>query len=340
MSKRAVVSLLVLLVVAGACGKTSQYSAGSGKTGKPAAVTDNVSKAEPPVSLAQPGEAKAATGSGDGSGAAADGSGGSAGTFSARSSQVGAPDIGAPVPILPNIPPSNTKVIKTADLQVRIAKGSFQQRFDRALAVADSLGGFVNSSTVTESKGKVASGDLTIRVPSDRFETALGRLKALGKVTSDTQSGQDVSKEFVDLEARLNQAKAQEGFYLKLMDQAKSISDMIQIQSQLSQIQLQIEEIQGQLQYLKDQTTYSTITAHIYEPGASVVTPHPRGLARAWQGAVDGFKSVVGGVIVGAGWLSPFVLFGLIAYGVYRVARRRGRPAGPPAKQSESTAGA
>jgi hypothetical protein len=102
------------------------------------------------------------------------------------------------------------------------------------------------------------------------------------------------------------------------------------VQSQLSSVQLRIEEIQGRLQYLKDQTSYSTITANIYEPGAAMLG-EPKPLAKAWQEAVNGFQSVVSGAVVGLGWMAPFVLFGLIGLGVYRLSRRpKAKPAQEP----------
>jgi len=224
-----------------------------------------------------------------------------------------------PVPDIP--PPGGSKVIKNASIEVRIKKGAFQRQFTRASTVAEQLGGYVTNSSVNEVKGKVSAGSLTIRVPSDRFQTALTRLKGLGKVISEDQSGQDVSKEFVDLEARLRHAKAQEAFYLRLLDESKSISDLVQVQQQLSGVQLQIEEIQGQLQFLKDQTSYSTITSNIFEPGAASPSP-VKGLGKAWQEAGDSFQRVLGAAVVGLGWLAPFALIGLIGLGIWKAARR------------------
>lgn len=105
------------------------------------------------------------------------------------------------------------------------------------------------------------------------------------------------------------------------MDRATSVSDLIQIQGQLSGVQQQIEQIQGRLQYLKDQTSFSTITIRLFEPG--VARPVPRGaLGRAWAQAVDGFKSVIAGVIVLLGWLAPLVILAGLGFLVFKLVRR------------------
>jgi hypothetical protein len=239
----------------------------------------------------------------------------------------------APLPDLPPVPSVGAgRVIKNISLEIKIKKDEFQRQFSRAGSLAEQFGGFVTNSQVSETEGRLASGTLTIRVPANRFEEAVGRLKDLGKVTAEDRSGQDVSKEFVDLEARLKQAKAEEAFFLRLMDQAKGISDMIQVQSQLSGVQLRIEEIQGQLNYYRDQTSLSTISLRVYEPGAPA-GGRPQPLAMALDRAVDGFQSVIGGLVVALGWLAPFALIGLAGLLVLKVRNRpkRAPVVDPPA---------
>jgi hypothetical protein len=240
---------------------------------------------------------------------------------------------------LPPIPPgtpgnlAGQKVIKNADIHIEVGSGKFQDRFSQANQVADRFGGFVSSTSTTETKGRVASGSVTIRVPSDKFQAALVALRKLGRVAEENQSGEDVSQEFVDLEARLRSAKAQEAFYLKLLDKATTISDSIQIAGQLSQVQLQIEQIQGRLNYLNDQTSMSTVTIRLFEPG--VERSAAKGLlGRAWANAVNGFQSVIAGVIVLLGWLAPLVILALLGLLIWKILRRRTTAEAPGTGQS------
>lgn len=257
------------------------------------------------------------TGGGDGGGGDGGGDGGDGG-----SGDVG----GGPVPgggagIVPNVPPSATKVIKNSSIEIRVEEGSFERQFDRASVLADSLGGFVSSSAVNETEKGESAGTITLRVPSQNFQTARSRLKELGKVVAEDQSGQDVTKEFVDLQARLRHAQVQETFFLRLLDRAEGIGELVQVQGQLSEIQLQMEQIQGQLKYLEDQTSFSTVSVRIFEPGGLLTKPEG-GLAKAGERSVDGFQSVVGGMVVSFGWLAPFALVGLIVLMVRRKSLR------------------
>jgi hypothetical protein len=311
----AVALILPLVIAASACGRDAIEEDSQDGTSAPgvAAEPDSSKESGPPRSFAQSSKSTTARG-GD------DGDAGAGAKDSAGLAAAGPVPAAQPAP-LPNIPPVSTKVIKNASLEIRVTKGSFDRQFARATSVAEQFGGFVSNSTVTETDRKVSSGTLTVRVPSNQFQAAMRRFQGLGKVTNEEQSGQDVTKEFVDLEARLRHAKTEEAFFLRLLDEANGISDMIQVQSQLSAVQLRIEEIQGQLNYLNDQTSFSTITARIYEPGAPA-GGRPIALSRAWQEATGAFQSVVGGFVVAIGWLAPFALFGLVAYAGYRLVRR------------------
>ena len=326
MGKRLIVALavMVLLIVGAACGKDAGEEA-TDMSGPVSGNTVSDSDGGGDGKLAAPEAPSAARGDGGGGG----GSGGP-GAFGPESSGSDARIAQAPLPDLPDGPIAGSgRVIKNISLEVQIKKDQFQRQFARAGTLAEQFGGFVTNSQVSETDGKLASGALTIRVPSDRFEEAVGRIKGLGKVTAEDRSGQDVSKEFVDLEARLKQAKAEEAFFLRLMDEAEGISDMIQVQSQLSGVQLRIEEIQGQLNYYRDQTILSTISVRIYEPGAPL-GGEPQPLAQAVERAVDGFQSVIGGLVVAIGWLAPFALIGLAGLFVLKL---RNRPKVAPAAE-------
>lgn len=330
MGKRLVASLalVTLLILSAACSNgddaTTEMSAPSaGNAAAPEA------PASAPESRAMDSDGGGGSGGTGGPGAfAGSTTGGDAADESSKIAQ-------APFPDVPQAPVAGSgKVIKNISLEVRIKKDEFQRQFSRAGSLAEQFGGFVTNSQVSETDGELASGTLTIRIPSDRFEEAVGRLKGLGKVTAEDRSGQDVSKEFVDLEARLKQAKAEEAFFLRLMDQAKGISDMIQVQSQLSGVQLRIEEIQGQLNYLKDQTALSTISVRIFEPGA-VAIGKPQPLTEAWGRSLVGFQSVIGGLVVALGWLAPFALLGLVGLFVFKL-RTRPKVAAPAEPTTQS----
>ena len=231
---------------------------------------------------------------------------------------------------LPGLPPLGQAVVKTAELTVEVAKGTFADAFDEAALVASRYGGYVESSSMSGAKSK--TGSLTVRVPSDRFDEAMSELRGLGTIKHEAVAGQVVTQQFIDLEARLRTWETQEAVLLGLMEDATTVDATLRIQRELQDVQFRIEQIEGQLRVLEDQTTLAAIHVSMREPGAPVVVapsgePRPS-LAEAWERAVDGVLQVAYVTIVGLGYLVPLTLLGLL---VWFLVRRIARTAVPPA---------
>ncbi len=241
---------------------------------------------------------------------------------------------GTAVGELPGLPPLGQAVVKTADISVEVRKGTFAQAFDEASLVAGTYGGYVESSSVSGAEAR--SGSLLVRVPAARFDEAMSDLRALGTVTGESISGQVVTQDFIDLEARLLTWETQESVLLGLMEQANSIDSMLRIQRELQDVQFRIEQIKGQLRVLEDRTSLSTIRLSMVETGAPIAIQNDRSdarpsLAEAWEKAVDGLLGVAYATIVGLGYLVPLTALGLIAWLGYRRISRRVQPQAPSA---------
>jgi hypothetical protein len=217
---------------------------------------------------------------------------------------------------LPSVGPA---VIKTADLRVRVGSRALDDSIEEATSIAGRFSGFVLSTSVDDDSAGRAN--IVIRVPADRFESALAEMSELGTVTEETVSGKDVSAEFVDLEARLRNFSAQEAVLLRLMDRAQSIVDTIRVQRELQQVQLEVERIRGRLRFLQDQTELSTISVSFVEAGAPA--PATGTLGKAWNRAADGFLAVISGAIVALGFITPMALLGGLVYLAVWMAMRR-----------------
>lgn len=223
---------------------------------------------------------------------------------------------------LPEIGPA---VIKTAELGLQVARGGFREALQEAIDVAGAHGGYVLSTSTAGDEAR--SGSLVMRVPAERFEQALSALKDIAlRVTSETVRGEDVTQQFIDLEARLRNLRAQEAVLLRLMDRAQSVSDTIRVQNQLTGVQLDIERIRGRLRYLEDQTAMSTISVSMRERGAPA--PGRAGvLQRAWERAIEVALGIVAALIVGVGAAVPLIVLGLLVIVAVRLLRPRFRPA-------------
>ncbi len=236
---------------------------------------------------------------------------------------------------LADLPAIGTSIIKTGAIAIQVKAGGFGQAFDAASLVAGRYGGFVQSSSMAGTK--VRSGDLVLRVPADRFDEAVSDLRALGTVEQQSVSGEDVSSQFVDLEARLRTWQSQEAVLLDLMGRATSIEETIRVQSELQDVQVRIEQIKGELNLLQDRTDYATIQVSLHEPGTIVAeqqTDSTRpSLAEAWERALDGFLGVWYSVVVGLGYLVPIAALAALGFVGYRRIRAA-RPAAPIAPRS------
>ena len=212
-----------------------------------------------------------------------------------------------------SIPPVGPSVIKTATLEVEVPYDGFQDAFRSVVAVAQKKGGFVLSSTTSGDDAR--RGSITLRVPAETFESALNEISSLGEVGAENISADDVSEEFIDLEARLRNLKSQETVILGLMEQATTIPETINVQDELTRVQLDIEQLRGRLRYLEDQTALSTISVNMSEAG--IVAPEEPGtLARAWAVIRDTTHTIVSGLLIGGAAVLPIlvVLLGALLF--------------------------
>jgi hypothetical protein len=222
------------------------------------------------------------------------------------------------------VPQVGPQVVKTASLRLGIAHGSFEDKVGEAHAVADSYAGFVVESFASQGSGKrIAEGSLVLRIPAESYDSALSRLRELGKVESLEESGQDVSKEFVDLNARIRQLRAVEAQLLELLQRADDVPAALAVQNQLSQVQLDLEQARGRLQYLDNRVAFATISMSMHELG--VVAPKDGGfkIVDAWATAGSAFLTVVGWLFIGIAVAAPVLILLGLGFLVGRVIRRR-----------------
>jgi len=223
------------------------------------------------------------------------------------------------------VPTFGPKIVKTAHMDLQVPNGGFERAFGEATQVAAANGGFVVSSSSGGTSAR--SGTLVLRVPSGRFEAALQSLRSIGTVKWQTVNGRDVTAAYIDLTARIRTWRSQQAVLYRLMGQATSIGQTLQIQSQLQRVQLTIEQLQGQLRLLRNQSAFGTISLSIREAGvrpaatnnAQSVTPT---MVRAWRNAVGGFLAVVAAIVIGLGYLVPIGLVCLLAWLVTRRVRK------------------
>ena len=225
------------------------------------------------------------------------------------------------------------KVIKSSYIELEIEVGKFESTMFGLTNLAEQNGGFVSESqSYSDSEGNLTSGRVIIRIPSDKYNSVLNKVKEMGTVKSTSSSGQDVTQEYTDLESRLRNYKAQEDVLLDIMKESKKPSDSLEVQRELSNVQEQIEIIKGRMQYLDDLVSFSTIDVYFHEPEPIATTGwgFVEALKRGLRGAVRVFNWLIAAIIITA---PLWILVGIILIIVWRVIKvRRRRRAGKEQK--------
>jgi hypothetical protein len=170
-------------------------------------------------------------------------------------------------------------------------------------------------------------GTLTLRILATRFDDAMIALRDVGVVQAQSITGKDVTAQFIDLRARLQNAIGQRTVLRDLMARASTIQETITVQSRLSNVELQVEQIQGQLNFIEDQVAEATVRVELHEKDAAEIRPTNEvenpSLGSAWDRSVQGFLNVVAAVVIGLGYLLPIGVLGLGIWLITVAVRRR-----------------
>ncbi len=168
------------------------------------------------------------------------------------------------------------------------------------------FGGYVVSSYISGEEEEMR-GWISFRVPDDKFETALTQLRDMAvRVESESTYSQDVTEEYIDLQARLGNAEATEQQYLVLLDKAEEIEDILRIYDYLSRIRSEIEQLKGRIQYLEQTTSTSLIEVSL-EPET---TDAP--LVRVGWSVLEVLKAAARGLVVAGQVLGTIAIWLLI----------------------------
>ena len=196
---------------------------------------------------------------------------------------------------------SSLRVEEIGTIQLSVGGSRFQSTLTQLTDFATTDGGFVQSTQShmgTKASHSYSTGSIVLQVPERNFTMLVDQVRHAGMATSVVTSANDVTGQYVDLQARISALQVSRAQYLKIMTRTGTINGILQVQNQLNQIQSQIEQLQAQLGLLNSETTYATLTVILSQTGHQVLTPaHARsGVDKAWHDSLHGF-------VVGVEWL-------------------------------------
>lgn len=160
---------------------------------------------------------------------------------------------------------SERMIVRTASLSLVVE--DTEESLEAIEALAAELDGYISELSTWRANEELAA-TITLRVPAQSFDQARERIKALGLETeNENVSGQDVTEEYIDLEARLHNLEVTEGELLELLASAqethRDAESILAIYREISNVRQQIEQIQGRMQYLENASALATLTVNL-----------------------------------------------------------------------------
>lgn len=152
----------------------------------------------------------------------------------------------------------NRKMIRSASLDIVV--DDVPQLATELESLAGNYGGYIERTELSQAKGNPQRAQIVLRVPAPRLDEARAEIKKMARlVESDKTDAQDVSKQFVDSEARLRNYQAEERQYLEIMRRAAKVEDTLKVAEHLSDVRGRIEQLQGELKYLSQQVEMASL---------------------------------------------------------------------------------
>ena len=165
---------------------------------------------------------------------------------------------------------ADRKIIRNAEITIEVPSTTDAQH--QVTSIAETHGGFVVTSEAKQRESndpaqRTLDIKLVVRVPSNQFGRAFDEIKKLaGNTPSENVTSQDVTEDFIDLEARIKTQKALEVQFLEIMRQANKIADALEVQRQIAEVRTDIEKLEGRKRFLENRSSLSTINVNIQTP--------------------------------------------------------------------------
>ena len=225
----------------------------------------------------------------------------------------------------------DARIIRTGSMDLEVSDVPAAVKAARTAILA--MGGYVGASN-SGTNGDTPYAEIAYRIPADRWEDALAKLRDLGglvtKIVSEQTQAVEVTAQIVDLEARIRNLQASETALQGIAETATKVSDILEIQAQLTNVRGEIEQLTAQLKDLNDRASFATLSARYSVPIVAV-----QAVATSWEPgtAVDEAAASLVTIlqnVADAGvwflivWLPILIVFGILAAVGVAIARRMG----------------
>jgi hypothetical protein len=188
-------------------------------------------------------------------------------------------------------------IVQTASLNI------LATNYDQASAAIDKLaaahGGYVEKLDAKAQTGNARELTASLRIPTKQLDGFLADVRKLGRVEEETRSNEEVSDQYVDLQARLKSARATEQRLIELLGtRTGKLQDVLEAERELARVRGEIESMQGQSTILVHRVNYATVQVDLSEEYRQVLGSGPVSTASKLRNAlVEGFRNLQDGAV-------------------------------------------
>ena len=211
------------------------------------------------------------------------------------------------------------KIVYTADMTMTVDDPSIA--LQTLLDKTESLGGYVSSSYATTDDDGTNYAYATLKVPADQLEALVTAANALGKVNDYRLSSDDISLSYYDMQARLDNAKAEEQQLLEILAQCKTIEEILAVRQSLTSVRADIESYTAQMNLWDNLVSYATLNVTINRTPKTAVQGENE-LITMWKGSdvwnkmTRGFQNSARFVVNAIGAIGIFIAVAVIPAGI------------------------
>jgi hypothetical protein len=221
----------------------------------------------------------------------------------------GVPELPVPAPV----DAVSNMLIRTATASIEV--DSLEIAVAQVKQLAAQFGGYVANSGVETGKKRLRNATLEVKIPVTRFDEALSGLTPIGKVESVNVSAEDVGEEYMDVDARMENARRLERRLIDLLGtRTGKLKDVLAVETELARVREEIERYEGRMRYLKAHAATSTISVTVHEPIPVVGSAGHSVMGEAFTQAWRNFVVLLSLAVQSLGVVIPLALVAVVGW--------------------------
>lgn len=210
---------------------------------------------------------------------------------------------------------ASRKLIKNGTLEFETQ--DLQTTLNTIKQAADAAGGYIANEHSTTNHSQFWNS-VTVRMPSSEFDNFIIQVsRGVDKFDKREIKSQDVTEEYVDLQARIEAKKKLENRYLEILKTADTVKDILQVEAEAGKIREDIERAEGRLRFLESKTSLSTVNIGFYKTTELITVAENTFIASIKDGLMNGV-SIIEAIIIGLVNIWPLLILGLGGWFLYR----------------------